>query len=345
MPEHVAESRRISRKRIWTVAIGAFLLTAVQCVALVVLVRRVGLEYPVLWHVPNVALSILPPILVGFVAHALAGRFQRTGWDYVRAVTRPAELLLFLLLLAALILQIVFYSGLKVMVPLLTDRSFDEALWQLDSWLFLGMSPSVFFVNLLDNSILLRFIDFGYGYFFFFSALLSFPLFFPLRDARLRVSFITANMLLWCAGAWLYFAVPSLGPAYGFHQVWDAVREQFPVSTYWQKQLLDNYQLVLKIAEGTIDRELNMYEGIGAFPSLHVGFQALFALYLGRLSKMAQRVAWLLLFLTFLGSVLTGWHYLIDSIAGVVLAVGVFLLMERVVLPSPLEGTEGETTP
>ncbi|MDX1584905.1 MAG: phosphatase PAP2 family protein, partial [Thermoanaerobaculia bacterium] len=225
--------------------------------------------------------------------------------------------------------------GLKVMVPLLTDRSFDQILWEVDSWLFFGFSPNIFFVNLLDNSTLLRFIDFGYGYFFFFSVFVAIPLFLPLKDDRLRTSFFVANALLWSVGAWLYFAFPSLGPAYRFHSVWDAVREQFPVSTYWQKQLLDNYQMVLRIAQGEIDPRVNLVEGIGAFPSLHVGFQALFALYLGSLSRVASRVAWLLVALTVLGSIVTGWHYMIDSVAGLALAFGCWFLMERVVLPEP----------
>lgn len=340
MPEKGSD-RDSSRptRRVWLASTTCLAFVVLECAIMVLMVRRIGLALPVGWQAVSFMLSLVPAIAAGYAIHSVV-HFRRGRRDELREIFRPASLGLTLLLFASLVVLMVFYSGLKSMTPLLTDRSFDELLWRLDSALFFGMSPNVFFVNLLDQSALLRFIDFGYGYFFFAAVLVSFPLILPLRNDRFRTSFVIANVLLWSAGAWLYFAFPSLGPAYRFHEVWDAIREQFPVSTYWQGQLFDNYTMVLGIAEGRIDPALNLVEGIAAFPSLHVGFQALFALYLGGLSRVAGRAAWLLVLLTFLGSILTGWHYMIDSVAGLVLAVGIWLLVERVIFPEGINEHE-----
>ncbi|MBW3670368.1 MAG: phosphatase PAP2 family protein [Acidobacteria bacterium] len=329
--------------RLWLTAAGALALVTGECIVLIWLLRGINLRLPLAAHVLQTTQGLLLTGFAGFVAHFLFSAIRKRGRRYLRAVATPRFIGVFLMLFVTLVLLMVFYASLKVMVPLLNERIYDDFFWRIDTFLFFGMSPNVFLVNLLDHSLLLRFIDWGYGYFFLISLLTSFPLFLPHVDDRIRVSFISANVLLWSAGAWLYLTVPSLGPAYSYHEIWDSVRQQFPISTYWQKHLIDNYQLVLRIPHGTIGEGFNMFEGIGAFPSMHVGFQGLFALYLGRLSRVAGRVAWLLVFLTFLGSVLTGWHYLVDSIAGLLLAVGIFLLMERVVLPEAGENRSGET--
>lgn len=333
-----------SETRLWLTASTSLLLVVCECMMLVWMLRGINLTLPMSAYALYTTRNLLPVVLAGLVAHAIYCTLRtKTPRACLRAVLRPRWLGLSLVLFGTLVLLMVFYGGLKVMVPLLNERSFDGTLWTIDSLLLFGMSPNVFFVNLLGNSYLLRAIDWAYGYFFFFSVLISFPLFLPHPDDRLRTSFIAANVMLWSAGAWLYLAVPSLGPAYRYLDVWDAVRQQVPVSMYWQKQLIENYQMVLQIPEGTIPQGFSIFRGIGAFPSLHVGFQTLFALYLGGVSFIARRLAWLLVFLTFLGSILTGWHYMVDSIAGVVLAVAIYFLMERVVLPRFGEGDSGAT--
>ncbi|MFK7943636.1 MAG: phosphatase PAP2 family protein [Paracoccaceae bacterium] len=56
--------------------------------------------------------------------------------------------------------------------------------------------------------------------------------------------------------------------------------------------------------------------GISAFPSLHVCMTTLVVLYLGQISRMWSRMAWIFLAIILFGSVHLGWHYLVDGIAG-----------------------------
>ena len=66
-----------------------------------------------------------------------------------------------------------------------------------------------------------------------------------------------------------------------------------------------------------------MYEGIAAFPSLHVGMIVLFTLALRRYGPVFWCLAVYSLIVQ-IGSVALGWHYAIDGYAGALLAAAVF---------------------
>jgi membrane-associated phospholipid phosphatase len=55
-----------------------------------------------------------------------------------------------------------------------------------------------------------------------------------------------------------------------------------------------------------------------------VAFEMLVYLWMRRVSKLGSIAFAVCVILIFLGSVITGWHYLIDSIAGMALAVGCY---------------------
>src|SRR5262249_26055266 len=65
---------------------------------------------------------------------------------------------------------------------------------------------------------------------------------------------------------------------------------------------------------------INPSLGIAAFPSLHVASQLYSALWVRRLAPTLGFVLLLTVGVLFVGSIVTGWHYLIDSVAGLVLA-------------------------
>jgi len=63
-----------------------------------------------------------------------------------------------------------------------------------------------------------------------------------------------------------------------------------------------------------------VFLGIAAFPSLHVAFEFLVWLWLRRVWRAGAMLFAIFTVLIFLGSVVTGWHYLIDALAGLALA-------------------------
>ena len=140
------------------------------------------------------------------------------------------------------------------------------------------------------------------------------------KISRVRLAFAAGNMFMWLAGAWLYLLIPSLGPAYRFPEIWFAHTENLGRTQFLQAMLMKNYQNLLRIWSGEPAGPVRVLFGIGAFPSLHVAFQTLVFLWMRRLWMSGQLLFGIFLVLIFLGSIVTGWHYLLDSIAGLVLA-------------------------
>jgi hypothetical protein len=212
------------------------------------------------------------------------------------------------------------YGVLKITVHLVRRETFDALLWEIDRWLMFGVSPNVFFLEALSHPVFYRVFDWLYAFAFGATMAASFALMFGWRHNDDRIGYLAGSAVLWLGGAWLYLAVPSLGPTYAFYGVWDTVREHFPTTMAIQKMLLNNHLRVLRLAGGEKDLAISVHMGIAAFPSLHVAFHAYFAFWLQRLVPAVRLVGWLLVGVVFVGSVITGWHYMIDSIAGLLLA-------------------------
>ena len=208
------------------------------------------------------------------------------------------------------------YFWIKLLVPILNPRSFDAALWNLDRTIFFGMSPNIFFLNLFSAPALIRLMDWIYANLFFAAVVLSFPFFTTMTSERIRFAYATSGAVLWIGGSWMYLAVPSLGPAFRYPDVWGDVFRLFHESRYWQYRLLQNYFMVVDLRHGVINPKLDIMLGVAAFPSMHVAFQTFVALWVRRFSPRVSLFFFLLLTATFLGSIITGWHYLIDSLAG-----------------------------
>jgi len=207
-------------------------------------------------------------------------------------------------------LSVHVYGWIKLSVPLLHSQLFDSELWNVDRAIFFGHSPNIFFLDLFSTS--LRFFDWTYANVFIASINIASIYFLSDASERVRIGFMNSNTLMWIAGAWLYMLVPSLGPAYRFPSVWLPLSAALANTQQLQRVLMSNYQHVLRLEPA------NVLLGVAAFPSLHVAFVMLVTLWM--------RGQWRILFglitvLIFLGSIITGWHYLIDSIAGIALAV------------------------
>jgi hypothetical protein len=223
-------------------------------------------------------------------------------------------------LVAGTILLGVLYGLLKITVHMVRPIKYDAFFWELDAALFFGNSPNVFLLELLSNPVVLRGFDWLYTFGFMGTMIASFLLMFGWRRNNERIGFLAGSAMLWLTGAWLYFALPSLGPAYAFYDIWDDVREYLPWTQATQNALLKNHLEALRLAAGEPNLPVSIHMGIGAFPSLHVAFLTYVAFWVQRLVPSLRLWGWLLVGVVFIGSVITGWHYLVDSIAGIGLA-------------------------
>jgi hypothetical protein len=283
-----------------------------------------------LWPI-RAPLAMLPRTLwifgSGFVLQVAAGVVVRALVEWRRgrlaayvAVIRSAGWLVDTIRLAlASALFVYAYGWIKLAIPLLHPRLFDQALWDLDAILLGGHSPNEFFLTLFSAPPMLRAVDWSYANIFFASLVIATAFFGSAPSRPLRVGFMNSNVLLWLAGAWLYVAVPSLGPAYRFPDLWLPLAPMLDRTQTLQRLLMSNYQNVLQFARGAA-RPVRVLFGVAAFPSLHVGFQMLVFLWMRRVWRAGQVIFLVFVVAILIGSVVTGWHYLIDGIAGIALA-------------------------
>lgn len=221
------------------------------------------------------------------------------------------------------------YAWIKLLMPLLHPRLFDQQLWDIDRAMFFGYSPNVLFVTIFSAPQVLRTIDWTYANVFFATLTIAGVFFASAPEKKVRVAFMSSTVLLWLIGAWLYVAVPSLGPAYRFPEVWLPLSPLLDRTQTFQRLLMSNYNAVLAQLRGE-QRPFNPFFGIAAFPSLHVGFQTLVFLWMRRLTRWGGIVFGIFTLFIVIGSVVTGWHYLIDGIAGAALAWLCYIAAQRV---------------
>ena len=237
---------------------------------------------------------------------------------YLEEVRQPAWLVDWLRLWLAIWVTSFAYFWLKVCIPFINPRSWDGAFSRLDELLHLGFAPTRFVPQLLGNGALAPWLDRWYDV-WLLTLVVGIAFIAAVADRVLRRRVILSCVLLWTLGAWAYLAFPAVGPAFVASETWTPLPLQLPRATAAQAILWTNYQQVLTIRSGG-SGPLDYRLGIAALPSLHVAFHVLFALWLWQVNRLAAGIVAGLALLTFVGSVLTGWHYAVDGYVGAALA-------------------------
>lgn len=214
---------------------------------------------------------------------------------------------------------LVLHYNLHPRVPHINPALYDEAFRQLDILLFLGTDPVRYMTQhpVFAHPLFCAFMDRAYVLWYPVKLLVAAWFLFQPDLAELR-RFSSALVFMWASHIVVVLLWPSLGPAFitpeWFHGL------NLPVAQAIQAELLEGYRLVLENPAASV----RQFEGISGFPSLHVGLVGMFALFLWRHSRLAGGVMWAYTLVTFIGSGLTGWHYLCDGIAGMVMALVAF---------------------
>jgi hypothetical protein len=208
------------------------------------------------------------------------------------------------------------YRNLKSVVPLLRDELFDRRLGDIDRSVFGGTDPADVLHDLLGTGVSAEVLSVVYGLFFVFVPVsLALALVVP-RDPRPGLFFVTALSLNWVLAAGSYFLLPSLGPVY-------AQPENFadlPSTgvSHLQTALIEGRTEFLQdpAAAGAA-------QSIGAFASLHVSifFTAALAAHVLGAPRRVRGAVWALFALTVLATLYFGWHYVLDDVAGMVIAI------------------------
>lgn len=136
-----------------------------------------------------------------------------------------------------------------------------------------------------------------------------------LQQHRALNVFLMAMLMAFLLGTTIYYFFPTIAPA-GILQSPYFTEEQLATSL---KFFQLHHHLPITTVEG----------GLIAFPSFHVAWAVLLA-YLCRPKAWLFYPMLLLNTLVIAATFMLGWHYLVDALAGIVLAIGAIIVAEKI---------------
>ncbi|HEY0788687.1 MAG TPA: phosphatase PAP2 family protein [Thermoanaerobaculia bacterium] len=210
---------------------------------------------------------------------------------------------------------------LKSFVFVINPRTWDLQLAVWDQRIHLGFSPSAFFTALFRARLFLNVLDLFYSGFYYFIVIGYAGALLGLLPQRLRFAFGAAFTLTWVVGSVLYVAFPSWGPVYVFSSEFVETLRYMPITVSVQRVLYEEISSLVRNPEAL---RYVKFGSVAAFPSLHVAVVTLYAAASRRVSRRWFHANILLVVAMVLGSVITGYHYLIDAWAGIILALGLW---------------------
>jgi hypothetical protein len=216
--------------------------------------------------------------------------------------------------IVAFYLTYLCYRNVKSYVPLARPELVDAQLLDLEQALF-GTHPASFMHDVFGTGALAHVLSAIYLLFLTFVPLSVAAALVWRTDMAGGLWWVAVLSLNWVLGAASYFVLPSLGPAFIEPQMFAALPETGV--TALQAALLEsrNEFLAAPVASGGL-------QSIGAFASLHVSIVlsgALTAQLLG--APRTLRIGlWIYLFFTWVATIYFGWHYLVDDLGGIAIA-------------------------
>jgi membrane-associated phospholipid phosphatase len=301
------------------------IVSAMFCIAGVVLLERMPVTYPRSALFLAYARPISAICVIALIVTAIRRRRDRAALraDAIEIIRGCVPL--------ALVLATSFV--LKSFIHLINSRVWDRQLFAIDSGLHFGYSPTIFLVTLLGNPFLLHFIDVVYSgvyYVIFFGGTALLLVFLP---PGWRLRYAAAFVLMWMAGTVLYLGVPSWGPAFSATKLVEPALQSMPVTVNVQSQL---YRELSSLVRAPLAPRVVIFGSVAAFPSLHLAVVTLYALAARRIGRRLFLASLLLGVVMLIGSVVSGYHFLIDGYAGALLAIGAWWLAGITIpLPTP----------
>jgi uncharacterized protein len=217
------------------------------------------------------------------------------------------------LLLGLFILVVYIHFNIKMWIPVINPRLFDQDYFAIDQ----AARPLITLFDDLRGMLtrVLPGVDLWYQAAFFAVFVLSF-LCHGLGRRRFHYHNMTALLLIESVGPLTYLIAPAVGPFIYQHGV-------NGLATAAELRMYSVYELVRAGgAEWIKDHGGQFFaDPLAAMPSLHVGATLIIAYYAVKARLWVAPIAVFAFFWIFIESVASRWHYLVDLPAGILLAV------------------------
>ncbi len=243
----------------------------------------------------------------------------RAHWPRERIVLALSGLL-------AYHLVYVCYRNLKSWNAFRTLR--DDELVDFERWLFSGHTPASLLHDVFGQgaaALVLVVVYRSFTHLVPFSVLASLVFVERIRDSYV---FLTAAMWVWILGAGSYYLLPSLGPFAATPADFSGLPDT-AITVSQADYLTERAHILADPAAG------DAFASLGAFASLHVAFTCMVLLMLRHYGapRALQLLGLAYLLGTMVATVYFGWHYVVDDVAGVAIAVASVALARAMVLP------------
>ena len=275
------------------------------------------------------------PVLVALL---LISSYRRVGQDeMVSHAAERARNLIFswhvlhrVLPVVAFIVFLASFVHFKMRIPDLGGFHWDDTFAQMDRALFGGESAFEFLAPVYQFPLLVSALDKMYSLWipgiFVFWCWVAYDSRLPMA---LRQQYLVSTVATWVIGGTVLATVfGSAGPCFfgdiypgqtnpftGLMTTLQGINDAYPLIAFpVQTQLLDAFR----------NPGVDVVGGISAMPSMHNAQAAIFVLTAMRINKWLSLGMALFGTVIVSGSILLGWHYAVDSIAGLVLALAVW---------------------
>ena len=268
------------------------------------------LNVVVLGSPPGVArTNCLASVFLLLACHATVTALVRT-----RTLTHP--------FFAPFLYRLAAWGGVQVtyflfadLLPLVNHGSLDYELYQLDLTLF-GVEPAMFMDRFVTPVTTEWFAFFYFGYFFVLGAHVL-PILFLSRRLALLGQFALGTLLVFCLGHTLYMLVPGYGP---YKAMPELFHNELPPGVWWS-------MTTELVAQSGAQKDI--------FPSLHTAAPTFILLFsFSNRQSHPFRFTWpIVAFFTaniIIATMFLRWHYVIDVLAGLLLAVTAHVISVRV---------------
>ncbi|TAG25620.1 MAG: phosphoesterase PA-phosphatase [Rhodobacterales bacterium] len=222
---------------------------------------------------------------------------------------------------ALMVLVIICFAKAKTLIPLVEPFSWDVQLMELDRLLHFGVDPYIFLHGVLGWNLSLTFFTGMYNVWLIVIYVALFSICFLRPASAVRMQFLISFLLVWALGGNLLAIIfSSAGPTYyallGHGDTYRPLMDMLDAHAATGGLTVVDTQRLLWDFYSRPDT----FNLISAFPSMHVASSALVAIFAFRLSHWAAYVLTGFAIIILIGSVLLGWHYAVDSYAGVLIA-------------------------
>jgi hypothetical protein len=211
----------------------------------------------------------------------------------------------------------------------------DQMLLRWDRWLFFGHTPAVVLHHLLGQHIaayVLMGVYESFSTLVTVSVVAAVVLVDRIRDGYV---FVASALWVWILGVGSYYLIPSLGP-------FSSAPQDFAGLPHTMIQDTQATYLAQRVHLLTDPQAHDAFAQVSAFASLHVAVTCFLLLMAHHYRlRLATRVMAVYLAATMLATVYLGWHFAVDDLAGLAIAVVAVLLGRLMIHPAGVLPSSG----